>query len=340
MHEFPPNVDDTSFGAGPLFLLIVLGVAVFFAWKVNGSPLSCFIWGVVATCFGFWSLSLRQPAYDPTYSVPHWNVVLSGTTAAVAVVALIRNIIRNEKARLVKALGATCLGVIPILLYALLPGTGHGPASRRINCKNNLKQIGLAMHNYHDVYQMFPLARCVPEKCSWRVGVLPYLGRNDLYHRFNVDVPWDAPENAPLQKVRVAEFSCPQRKTDTDLQGRFLTSYVVPTGDGTMFGPNRTTRRRDITDGTSNTMMVVEACGTQIVWTEPRDADVELFIPSINGPGQEVHRSDSVASSYHKGGAMIGLADGSVRFFAADTPPEIIEALLTVAGDDVPEYVP
>ena len=95
----------------------------------------------------------------------------------------------------------------------------------------------------------------------------------------------------------------------------------------------------EITDGTSNTLMAFEACGTSIVWTEPRDNDSAGRQLSINGPGRNKGQSDSLISSWHMDGAQVALADGSVRFMSSSTDPKILKSLLTKdAGDDTESW--
>lgn len=338
MHEFPPNVDDTSFGIGAAVLLVLLCVAVYRAIKVTGSAPACFAWSFIGTAFGLAALAARGTESDVTYSAPVWAVVLLGAISIVACVSTVRNVVKNKKSEFINAIVATLFGVGIVLFWLLsttsLHGRGHAIASRRVQCKNNLKQIALAMHNYHDVYRTFPLAKAGPPASSWRVNLLPYLQQKELYERYNFDAEWDAESNAALAKERVQPWSCPQRKVDTDADGNFLTAYVVPYGGGAIFGDKRTTRIRDITDGTFNTMLVAEACGTDIVWSEPRDVSLGEYSASVNGPGPEKHQSGSILSSYHYGMAHVALADGSVRAVVADVAPEVLEAIITTSGGE------
>lgn len=185
MHDFPPSIDDFGFGTTPIGLLLTLCVAMYFAFKVTGSPAVTFAWTVVACCFFTWSMNSRGSEYNVTYATPMWTVVLTATIATVAGVAVFRNILRAEGAQRWNA-GLTAVAVgTPILLFALLLPVVSTPRpfASRTHCKNNLKLIGLAMHNYHDVHNTFPLAKAGPPATSWRVNLLPYLDNAELYNR-------------------------------------------------------------------------------------------------------------------------------------------------------------
>ncbi|NQT16936.1 MAG: DUF1559 domain-containing protein, partial [Planctomycetes bacterium] len=142
-----------------------------------------------------------------------------------------------------------CSG-IPIAL--LLPAVQAArEAARRSQCTNNLKQIGLAMHNYHDAYKCFPPAYIPDEDGqpmhSWRVLILPFMEQGYLYEQYNFDEPWDSPGNQALAASMSNVFQCPSSPP-----GLSETGYAVISGPGALFdGPNAL-RLRDVTDGTSN----------------------------------------------------------------------------------------
>jgi hypothetical protein len=190
------------------------------------------------------------------------------------------------------------------------------------------------MCTYEDVHSSFPAAVSGRPVSSWRIRLLPYLDRSSFAERYHWDKEWDAEDNRPFQYETMIEYDCPSRPQKTDSRGRFLTAYVCPTGAGTMFAGENGIAMGSITDGSANTLMLLEACGTRIVWTEPRDIDVGSTPAGINQPGAEADRSDGVLSSYHYRGALAALADGSVMFLNENTDPEILKALLTAAGGE------
>src|SRR5262245_36536395 len=96
-----------------------------------------------------------------------------------------------------------CLGIIVILgflaaLFLLMPRTSR-EAFRRVICANNLKQIGVALHSYHDKYGSLPPAYTVDASGkrlhSWRTLILPFLEGDDLYQKIDLTKPWDDPAN-------------------------------------------------------------------------------------------------------------------------------------------------
>src|SRR4051794_3818491 len=99
-------------------------------------------------------------------------------------------------------LGST-LVVLAVLIALLVPAVQAArEAARRSQCVNNLKQIGLAMHNYNSAYDVFPPAVITDPDgkplLSWRVLLLPFLDEQALYEQFKLDEPWDSPNNKPL----------------------------------------------------------------------------------------------------------------------------------------------
>ncbi len=89
-----------------------------------------------------------------------------------------------------------------------------------------------------------------------------------------------------------------------------------------------------ISDGTSNTVLVVEACGQEIVWTRPQDIQLSSQNVGVNLPGTQPNHSSGAWSSFHRGGSHTLLADGSVRFISEKTEPKILKALLTATAED------
>ncbi len=176
-------------------------------------------------------------------------------------------------------------------------------AARRAQCVNNLKQIALAMHNCVSANNRFPRAASVNANgkllLSWRVAILPYLGHQELYNKFNLDEPWDSSHNKPLIREMPAVYLCPDRVKPES----FTTTYQVIVGNGAIFEKDQDVGVVDVTDGTSNTVMVVEAKNA-VPWTKPEDLTFDpAAAPSLCGAG-----------SSHPGGFNATMGDGSVRF--------------------------
>lgn len=132
-----------------------------------------------------------------------------------------------------------------------------------------IKSMGLAMHNYHDTYNGFPSWNSPQDPnagkgLSWRVHLLPFLDEAALYTKFNLDEDWDSEHNKALIEQMPAVFKCP----GVEKSGH--TSYHVFRGKKTPFGADEPQGMRNIVDGTSNTLMIVQAgSDTADVWTKP-----------------------------------------------------------------------
>ena len=195
--------------------------------------------------------------------------------------------------------------------------------TRRMQCSNNLKQIGLALLNYDSVNRCFPPAvfadnRGKPME-SWRVAILPYLEQQALYEQYDPKQPWDSPQNRALGNIVLPTFRCPSDHGKIDTE----TNYVMIVGKDTLGGtPNEAVKIRDIIDGTSNTIMVVEVSGLGINWEEPRNVSVDEFLDLV---AKSAARG---RTGSHPGGFNALTADGLVHFIENTIDPKTLRALL------------
>jgi prepilin-type processing-associated H-X9-DG protein len=230
---------------------------------------------------------------------------------------------------------AVVVGVVGLLLAGVLaallvPAVGAArDAARRTQCMNNVKQIGLAMQMYADTYRTFPPAYTVDAAGkpmhSWRVLLLPYLEGGPLYDQYRMDEPWDGPNNSQLAGLMPAVFRCP---SEAATPGSTTTVYAVVNGPGAVFDGDKLCTLASVTDGLSNTLVVVEAAGANIHWMEPRDLDFTQLQGVINGTG------GNEIASHHPGMAVVGFADGSVRALPSSVQPTVVRALITRAGGE------
>ena len=208
------------------------------------------------------------------------------------------------------------IAIIAILIALLLPAVQQArEAARRSQCRNNLKQFGLAMHNYHDVYNMLPRGNfgSVFDSSSgtnaWRgfsahAMLLPYLDQAGLYNQLEFNYRTHSPSapmepgtnpNLTLKNTKLAVFRCP---SDGDWNGvESGNNYVVSCGPSTfwnisvanevgVFAENRSTKFRDITDGTSNVIAASEALIGDNSGTFDPERDLVRAQPFPAGAGQ------------------------------------------------------
>jgi hypothetical protein len=179
--------------------------------------------------------------------------------------------------------------------------------SKEQQTRRNLKDLSLAMHNYHDVFRHFPKAVMMPRDTghrgetphSWRVELLPFVnGGARLYAEYRMDEPWDGPHNKTILEQMPPVFRSPY-----DDPKSTNTSYYALVGPGTVFEPGRQgVSIREIVDGTSNTILFVEA-KRAVPWTKPEDIpfDATKTVPELGG--------------YVQGKFAAAMADGSVHIF-------------------------
>ncbi|WP_437188374.1 DUF1559 domain-containing protein [Planctomicrobium sp. SH668] len=288
------------------------------------------------------------------------------------------------------------IAIIAVLIALLLPAVQQArEAARRSQCKNNLKQYGLAMHNYHDTLNAFPFA-AVNEHDNGRrhtfiVSLWPYLEQSALYNQWDFTRHFYEAPNQPLSDVPVAIYNCPSDNGAIRNGNRMRANYVVcwgdfrlPNGSRTdgsnraLFGFNssqgelnsrgRSSKISDITDGTSNTLMMSETrrandmddtdtrgaifnddsvgymfmttvTPNSLVADNPRGC---LGSPSLADqarlgmPCTTTPVTWSVAArSQHVGGVHTLMCDGAVRFVANNIDQATWIRLGTIAGGEV-----
>jgi prepilin-type processing-associated H-X9-DG protein len=216
----------------------------------------------------------------------------------------------------------------PLAVALLLPAVQSArEAARRTQSSNNMKMIGLALHNYHDTYKHFPAAYTVDDEgkplLSWRVHILPFLEAAPLYEQFHLDEPWDNEHNKKLIAQMPEVYRCPNGPP----AGSGKTSYLGVAGERGIFRGKDPVRFADIRDGTSNTIATVEAnLQSAVIWTKPDD-----FVPDPDDPAKGLR-------GLRPGGFNAGFADGSVRFLSETIDPETLKALFTRDGGEAIDF--
>lgn len=218
--------------------------------------------------------------------------------------------------------------------------------ARRSGCNCKLKQFGLALHNYHDVHGTFPPAFVLgpdgQKWHSWRVLILPQLEQSPLYAAYRFDEPWDGPNNRKLIEKMPEIFACPSQPCPTkkavllsigvlgcagggpSAESGF-TSFAAVLGQNCAFRGAQPVSMKEITDGSSNTVLIGECTRTKIPWTKPDDIDTAFF-SKLGGP-------DGFGSP-HLGGSHFLMGDGTVRFVPTNMPQTTVDGLFTRNGGE------
>ncbi len=213
-------------------------------------------------------------------------------------------------------------------------------AANRIQAANNLRQMGIALYNYHNDHGMFPpygvggtgvgqpnpLDPKGKPNLSWRVLLLPYVECGDLYNQFRFDQPWDSAHNIKLLDKMPKVYALPGAKADKGMT--YFRGFIgTNQQDGRhvpFFGTPMHNRLRihDIKDGTANTLMLVEAA-EPLLWTKPEELifDPKKPLPKLGG-----HFAD---------GFHILMCDGEVRFVKNTIKPETLRVLIGMSDGEV-----
>jgi len=208
-----------------------------------------------------------------------------------------------------------------ILMALLLPAVQAArEAARRAQSTNNLHQLTIALHNYEEAYGSFPPAVVTDANgqplYSGRVLLLPYLEQQALYNSFDLTQPWNSGRNLAISRTKIPVFVDPAATNG----GGGQTDYLFVTGKGTVFEADKVTKLSEVTDGLSNTLVLIEVENSGINWAEPRDID--LSQPVALPPGN------------HPRINLGAFADGSVRSMSNSAAPNVVQGLATKAGGE------
>ena len=263
------------------------------------------------------------------------------------------------------------IAIIAVLIALLLPAVQQArEAARRTQCRNNLHQLGLALHNYHDTHNTLPpgfSSRYSPAPLgpgwTWAAMLMPFLDEVAIYNSLNFSRQADSAglENSTGTGSLLAQFLCPSDPVvGPDPGGGYssarqaLSNYLAcqgtlasapwsyAVGSNGVFGFNSRVRLRDIRDGTSNTIMVGEANLTTIRYVFKQDYGVEAArvtsLP-INCTNIDVCHGATFDAfhfgSHHEGGAFFAFADGQVRFLSENIDATAFAALGTRANNEL-----
>jgi Protein of unknown function (DUF1559) len=237
---------------------------------------------------------------------------------------------RSRALSIGQATAVVCAAVV--VMYVLLPSIeGPREPSRRTQCLNNIHQISLALAAYEQAYGCLPPAYIADAQGkpmhSWRVLILPFMEQQALYERYDFSEPWDGPNNSKLHATLVPIFCCP---SDSENPGAD-TNYVAVVGPGTAWPGATSTSSKMVTDGLSDTILLVEVANSGIHWMEPRDLPIAAvgagINPSDSSPGAAI-------SSGHPGIIICAFTDGRCVSLTETMPVDALNALLTIRGGE------
>lgn len=200
---------------------------------------------------------------------------------------------------------------------------------RSTQCSNNLREIALALNAYHDAHGTYPPAYLADAKGkpmhSWRVLVLPFLGQQELFDEYDFSQPWNGPSNRRLLDRMPDVYRCPaeENRASTD------TSYAMVVAAGTISDGPTGTARTEISDGTGETLLVVESSPSGIAWLEPRDLDGNKITYVINDPQQ----AGGIRSRHADEANAVTCSARSVTLWSA-SDEEQVKADTTIAGGE------
>lgn len=272
------------------------------------------------------------------------------------------------------------IAIIGALIAMLIPAVQKvRESASRAACGNNLKQLGLAFHSYHDANGGFPpVATVTPNVQGWGVYLLPHLEQESLFQRYNWSKDCFDPANAPVVATQLAVMTCPSARKNRTQQGTVQgVSWTSAAGDylalmgvdpglwalgiivsrpdySGVLQYDEIAHMQNVTDGTSNTIMLVEDVGRPERWEMGRlvpgqssggagwaDYDNRAMLEGYDpSDGQALGScginctNDNAIYSFHPGGAQTLFADGSVHLLPHSLSIEILASLVTRAGGE------
>ena len=200
----------------------------------------------------------------------------------------------------------SCCSLIAVAaIWLLLPDVGSGPVAKRSICKNNLKQIGLAIHNYHENYGHLPPRYTEDQSgrrlLSWRVLILPYLDQAPMYRRFDLESAWNEAQNRRLSDEWLPAYQCPAGGRDAPI------SNYLAVSDSPAWNESTGVSIDELKQDEADIPLIVEVSLADIPWAKPTD---------ISANSKSIGNVHSSASN----GANVLFLDGHVEWHDVGDP--------------------
>jgi len=268
------------------------------------------------------------------------------------------------------------IAIIAILIAILLPAVQQArEAARRASCKNNMKQIALALHNYSSAHGGFPFGVLGTSGSmadnhrltTWQTMILPYVEQNALFDRYDFNMRFDHANNSSAVRTTLPVYLCPTQPNQGLVESRYGNSHyaanagTTPGANNGILYPLSFIRFRDVLDGTSNTIASGEIAFELGGWARGANnsggggggggsqgfaravlrwwkAAIACAQPGMNPPQTTCSNSAERRfqfSSPHTGGCHFSLSDGSARFVSASMDVNVYGALITRNGNEV-----
>ncbi len=268
------------------------------------------------------------------------------------------------------------IAIIGILIALLLPAVQKvREAANRAKCTNNLRQLGLALMNYENTHGTFPPSRVSGPAHSWTPVGLPYIEENNLKNLYKMDKSWNHPDNYTIISHNIGLFMCPSvppgrvnplspkaamgfgdygsvNEVKPDFYS--VNNVPAPSDRNGILQKDKAIRISQVTDGTSNTIMVGEDAGRPTLWQVGKnqgiatddgwgwaDPDCGFSLSGATPDGKKIGgpcvvncTNDSEFYSFHSNGMNVCMGDGSARFIQQLIKKELLAGLCTRGGGE------
>lgn len=277
--------------------------------------LAIFTGGLHAFCR--WLHAARTLPAETTQSHSHWKIRWTLSAVTILLMLFVAGIAMVGITHQIAWMGTADDPII----------ANSGGAARRMQSQNNLKQLGIAVHLYHDEHDTFPPGMLVGKQGEalhgWQTLILPFFEQQTLYVRIDIERPWNDLANEEQFAHQIKSLLNPGIARSGQSADGPLSHYAA---NQHVIGGTRSFTLDEITDGTANTLLIGEAAGNCKPWGHPRNWR-DPMIGLNTSP-------DGFGGPWPGGATQFAMADGSVKNLRDDIDPKVLRALATPAGKE------